>query len=58
MRRLEGLPLAIELAAARLDVLGLDGLAERLSASLDLLAGRGRGSSARQATMRGASGIR
>ena len=53
VRRLEGIPLAIELAAARVDVLGLDGLASRLGKRLDLLGG-GRGAKARQATLRGA----
>ncbi len=36
-RRLDGLPLAIELAAGRLDALGVDALADRLDRSLDLL---------------------
>ncbi len=54
VQQLEGLPLAIELAAARLDVLGLDGLNQRLDATLDVLRSKRRGASARQATMRGA----
>lgn len=53
VRRLEGIPLAIELAAARADVLGLDGLSARLGKRLDLLGGA-RGAAARQATLRGA----
>ncbi len=38
-RRLDGLPLALELAAARLRLLSLPDLARRLAASLDLLTG-------------------
>jgi len=51
---LEGIPLAIELAAARLEVLGLDGLLARLDARLQLLSRGVRGARARHATMRGA----
>ncbi|MFO0554046.1 MAG: AAA family ATPase [Polyangiaceae bacterium] len=52
---LEGIPLAIELAAARLDVLGLTGLVERLcSSQLDVLSRGSRGARPRAATMRGA----
>jgi predicted ATPase/DNA-binding CsgD family transcriptional regulator len=40
--RLDGMALAIELAAARLPSLGLDGLEGALPAALDLLAGGGR----------------
>jgi predicted ATPase/DNA-binding CsgD family transcriptional regulator len=40
--RLDGMALAIELAAARLPSLGLDGLEAALPAALDLLAGGGR----------------
>ncbi|MGI8792103.1 MAG: ATP-binding protein [Acidimicrobiales bacterium] len=39
-RQLDGLPLALELAAARSSVLGLDGLAERLDGQLVVLADR------------------
>ncbi|MCM2550834.1 ATP-binding protein [Burkholderia glumae] len=38
-RRLDGLPLAIELAAARVATLGVDGVAARLDDRLDLLSG-------------------
>lgn len=38
-RRLDGLPLAIELAATRAAALGVDPLRERLGESLDLLGG-------------------
>jgi predicted ATPase/Tfp pilus assembly protein PilF len=54
VRRLDGIPLAIELAAARVDVLGLDELATRLIRSLDVLGGGWRASEPRQATLRGA----
>ncbi|APR87631.1 Signal transduction response regulator [Minicystis rosea] len=54
VRRLEGIPLAIELAAARAELLGLDGLLARLERRLDLLGGAHRGVLARQATLRDA----
>jgi tetratricopeptide (TPR) repeat protein len=54
VRKLEGIPLAIELAAARADVLGVSGMLGRLQSRLELLAGGLRGVSARQATLRGA----
>jgi predicted ATPase/class 3 adenylate cyclase len=50
-RRLEGLPLAIELAAARTRVMSADQILERLSQRLDLLKG-GRDIVARQQTLR------
>ena len=50
-RRLEGLPLAIELAAARATVMTAEQLLERLSDRLDLLRG-GRDADPRQRTLR------
>jgi predicted ATPase/DNA-binding NarL/FixJ family response regulator len=51
-RRLEGLPLAIELAAARLRVLSPEQIDERLSDRLGLLTGGSRSHPARQQTLR------
>jgi predicted ATPase/DNA-binding SARP family transcriptional activator len=51
-RRLDGLPLAIELGAARAPTLGLAGLSDRLRERLDLLAGGRRTGAARHRTLR------
>jgi predicted ATPase len=51
-RRLDGLPLAIEFAAPRLEVLGLEGLAARLDDSLPMLGVRRRSAIPRHRTMR------
>jgi predicted ATPase/DNA-binding winged helix-turn-helix (wHTH) protein len=51
-QRLDGLPLAIEFAAPRVEVLGVGGLAARLDQSLPLLGRRLRGSTERHQTMR------
>ncbi|NUP12841.1 MAG: hypothetical protein HOW73_42930 [Polyangiaceae bacterium] len=54
VRELEGVPLAIELAAGRMGSLGLRAVAERLPARLDLLGRGARGAPERQASARGA----
>jgi predicted ATPase/class 3 adenylate cyclase len=54
VRRLDGIALAIELAAARTGVLGVGQLRERLSRRFELLRSGRRDASARQATLRGA----
>jgi predicted ATPase/transcriptional regulator with XRE-family HTH domain len=54
--RLEGLPLAIELAAARIQVLPPRALLPRLESRLSLLAGRGHALPQRQQTLRNAIG--
>jgi predicted ATPase len=51
-RRLDGLPLAIEFAAPRVEVLGIEGLAARLDNSLQLLGVRRRTAMPRHRTMR------
>ena len=51
-RRLEGMPLAVELCAARVKVLSLDQIAARLDDRLRLLVGGSRTAAARQQTLR------
>ncbi|MDR6381044.1 ATP-binding protein [Paraburkholderia caribensis] len=51
-RRLEGLPLAIELAAARVATLGVEGVASRLDDRLNLLTGGLRSALPRHQTLR------
>src|SRR5215204_1313650 len=53
-RRLEGIPLAIELAAARLGTLSMEEIFKRLGGSLELLTRGGRTAVRRQQTLRGA----
>jgi non-specific serine/threonine protein kinase len=55
-RRLDGIALAIELAAARLRVLTVDEVSLRLDRALDVLVDVGRTGRGRQRTMRGAVG--
>ncbi|MBB5850282.1 BTAD domain-containing putative transcriptional regulator [Amycolatopsis umgeniensis] len=50
--RLDGLPLALELAAVRVRALGVRGVAERLDDRFRLLGGSSRGRPARQQTLR------
>lgn len=52
-RRLDGLPLALELAAARTNVLSVPELLERITDRLDLLARPDRAAPRRQQTLRG-----
>ncbi|HWH24572.1 MAG TPA: tetratricopeptide repeat protein [Candidatus Limnocylindria bacterium] len=54
VRRLDGLPLAIELAAARLRILPLEQISARLDHKLGLLTGGARDMPGRQQTLRGA----
>jgi predicted ATPase/DNA-binding SARP family transcriptional activator/DNA-binding CsgD family transcriptional regulator len=51
-RKLEGIPLAIELAAARMGALAVEQIAQRLEDSLKLLAGGNRIADPRQQTLR------
>ena len=53
-RHLDGIPLAIELAAARMPLLGLEGLRSRLNERLRVLAGGPRRALARHQTLRAA----
>ena len=53
-RRLDGLPLALEMAAARVPVLGLRGLAQALEHRLALLTGGRRDAAARHRTLQAA----
>ena len=53
-RRLDGIPLAIELAAARTKILSTHAILEKLENRLDLLTGGSKDLPARQQTMRGA----
>jgi predicted ATPase/DNA-binding winged helix-turn-helix (wHTH) protein len=53
-RRLDGLPLALELAAARVPLLGARGVAERLDDRFKLLAGGSRSAPTRQQTLQAA----
>ena len=53
-RRLDGLPLALELAAARVRPLGVRGVAERLDDRFKLLAGGSRSAPTRQQTLQAA----
>ncbi|MET0403143.1 MAG: adenylate/guanylate cyclase domain-containing protein [Cystobacter sp.] len=54
VRKLDGIPLAIELAAARTNLLGVSQIQERLSRRFELLRGGRRDGSARQNTLWGA----
>ncbi|MFK4089820.1 ATP-binding protein [Kribbella sp. NPDC020789] len=54
VRRLDGMPLAIELAAARTNVMTIEELADELESSFGILAGGDRTASPRQQSMRGA----
>jgi predicted ATPase/class 3 adenylate cyclase len=51
-RRLDGLPLALELAAARVRLLGAEGMRDRLDRALELLTAGARDSHQRQQTLR------
>jgi predicted ATPase len=51
-RKLDGIPLAIELATARLEALTVEQVAQRLEVSLDVLKGASRATDPRQQTLR------
>ena len=51
-RKLEGIPLAIELATARMGALAVEQVAQRLDVSLDVLKGASRTAETRQQTLR------
>jgi predicted ATPase/DNA-binding SARP family transcriptional activator/DNA-binding CsgD family transcriptional regulator len=51
-RKLDGIPLAIELATARMGALAVEQVAQRLEVSLDVLKGASRGAAPRQQTLR------
>jgi predicted ATPase/DNA-binding SARP family transcriptional activator/DNA-binding CsgD family transcriptional regulator len=51
-RRLDGIPLALELATARMGALAVEQVAQRLEASLDVLKGASRTAAPRQQTLR------
>ena len=51
-RKLDGIPLAIELATARMGALAVEQVAQRLEISLDVLKGASRTAAARQRTLR------
>ena len=53
-RTLDGVPLAIELAAARVGTLSVEHISRRLEGSLELLTGGARTAAGRQRTLRGA----
>jgi predicted ATPase len=55
-RMLEGIPLAIELAAARVGTLSVEQISQRLGKSLELLTRGGRTALPRQRTLKGALG--
>jgi predicted ATPase len=55
-RMLEGIPLAIELAAARVGTLSIEQISERLGGSLELLTRGGRTAVPRHRTLKGALG--
>jgi predicted ATPase/DNA-binding SARP family transcriptional activator/DNA-binding CsgD family transcriptional regulator len=51
-RKLDGMPLAIELATARMGALAVENVAQRLEISLDVLKGASRTAAARQRTLK------